>query len=1403
MRSLPLALALVLVPSAAFAQTTIMGGNVINEVWSLSESPINVQGDITVPAGAFLEIEAGVVVRFATSDGAMSGGDPGECEMRVAGRLTVNGTATAPVVFDSTGTSTGVWDGIILAAGSSASTIRHAHVREAETALRVEATPTALEDLVLTMNTFGIEALAPATVVRSIFQANVIGVRSLAGATSIDHSTFYSNSDAVVVDGGNTTITGTIITNHSDDAIDVNSGTATIRSSNVWSNGTMFEGTVTSDTTVFSANPIYVSAPTNLRLTSNSPSRFSSADMTDQGALPYVSDATMGLYGTLWSNTNVLAGTTNVPGDLTIAPGVTLTLAAGARLVFATSDIMAAYSDPSEAELRVFGTLSAAGTTAMPIVIESAGSSAGVWDGIALFPGSSASVLRNVRVSEAETAIRAQSAPTIDAVTLSANTFGLEGLASGILATRSIFAQNVVGARSVSGSLTIDHATFYSNSDGVVVDGGTVTISGTIITNHSDDGIDVNSGTASIRNSNVWSNGTMFEGTVTSDSATVFSANPIYASAPSNLRLTSNSPSRFSAADGTDQGALPYVSDATPGMYGTLWDSITIAAGITNIPGDLTVAPGVVLTLAPGAHLVFATSDIMAAYSDPTEAQLRVFGTLSAAGTSSSPIIVESSGTSAGVWDGIALLAGSGGSSLRGMVISEAESAIAVSAMPALIDSLTLTRNTFGIEAFAGLQVTNTIFASNIVALRGVSGAITVMNCTIYSNSDGVVVDGASLTIANSIITNQSDDAIDVNSGTASISYSDVWTNGTQYEGTVTTGAGMLSTNPFYAAAPGDLRLTMGSQCIDAGTMSGAPTRDRDGTVRPLDGDGILGTAWDMGAYEFARTSVCGDGAIGAGETCDDGALNGMYGRCNAGCSGLGPRCGDMMVNGPEQCDDANAIETDACLSTCRNATCGDGFVQATVEQCDDMNSVTTDGCVACRTATCGDGFVRSGVEDCDDMNSVVTDSCVMCNDAFCGDGFVRDGMEQCDDGNSSDADMCTRMCLNARCGDGFVGPGESCDDGNMVNDDGCSNMCRSAQCGDGIVQPGEECDDMNLVNDDACTSSCRNARCGDGIVHSGEACDDGNMINDDGCSNACRMAGCGDGILQAGEECDDGNREPSDACTTACRNARCGDGFTQSGVEECDDANMANDDSCVTGCQAAACGDGFLRTGSEACDDGNTMDGDGCTSICALASCGDGTVQSGEACDDGNLSNLDGCLNTCLSARCGDGFVRTGTEACDDGNDLDTDECITCRRASCGDGFVQAGVEDCDDANASQEDECLIDCAMASCGDGFVRDGVEECDDGNTGAGDGCTAACLSEPGVDGGVDLDAGTSTGDDGGTTVEGDAGTSMDAGVDPPEDGGCACRSAGRERSGVWLAILAIGLALALRRLRRRA
>jgi len=250
----------------------------------------------------------------------------------------------------------------------------------------------------------------------------------------------------------------------------------------------------------------------------------------------------------------------------------------------------------------------------------------------------------------------------------------------------------------------------------------------------------------------------------------------------------------------------------------------------------------------------------------------------------------------------------------------------------------------------------------------------------------------------------------------------------------------------------------------------------------------------------------------------------------SGGCGGGGggdddggdppPVCGNGLLEAGEGCDDGNAEEADACLSTCVSATCGDGVVQAGVEACDRgaANSDTApDACRStCTRARCGDGVKDAG-EGCDDGNASDTDACLStCVSATCGDGLVEAGVEACDDGdaNSDSApDACRTNCTAARCGDAVTDTGEACDDGNASNTDVCLTTCATASCGDGYVQQGvEECDAGAANSDtaaDACRTTCRDPACGDAVADTGEACDDGNASDTDACRTTCVAATC------------------------------------------------------------------------------------------------------------------------------------------------------------------------------------------------------------------------------------------------------------------------------------------------------
>jgi hypothetical protein len=55
------------------AATTILGGNLGNQTWTLAGSPYLVMGDATVQVGATLTIQPGVAVQLANTDGQRGG----------------------------------------------------------------------------------------------------------------------------------------------------------------------------------------------------------------------------------------------------------------------------------------------------------------------------------------------------------------------------------------------------------------------------------------------------------------------------------------------------------------------------------------------------------------------------------------------------------------------------------------------------------------------------------------------------------------------------------------------------------------------------------------------------------------------------------------------------------------------------------------------------------------------------------------------------------------------------------------------------------------------------------------------------------------------------------------------------------------------------------------------------------------------------------------------------------------------------------------------------------------------------------------------------------------------------------------------------------------------------------
>jgi len=297
------------------------------------------------------------------------------------------------------------------------------------------------------------------------------------------------------------------------------------------------------------------------------------------------------------------------------------------------------------------------------------------------------------------------------------------------------------------------------------------------------------------------------------------------------------------------------------------------------------------------------------------------------------------------------------------------------------------------------------------------------------------------------------------------------------------------------------------------------------------------------GGFAGGVPSVCGDGIVGSGESCDDGNTSDGDG-CGATCE-LEPGytcpwnepcrpviCGDGNEDGYvdadgvyvyEQCDDGNTSEGDGCSSTClpevgyycsypgepcKKVVCGDGSQDLYV-------SGFGPGLGAAGTGAGGAGFGGSGM-----------------GSGFAGSGtsgpFITYGYEQCDDGNAVSGDGCSAACQIEspyicvtpgspcrvpRCGDGFVDYIQGAGGG------GAGGMMGGA--GSGAYGFVEGCDDGNVTSGDGCSATC--------TIEAGYSCPNP--------AAPCKLAVCGDGIVDwPAESCDDGNRTPGDGCNDHCQ---------------------------------------------------------------------------------------------------------------------------------------------------------------------------------------------------------------------------------------------------------------------------
>ncbi|CAD8185933.1 unnamed protein product [Paramecium pentaurelia] len=306
------------------------------------------------------------------------------------------------------------------------------------------------------------------------------------------------------------------------------------------------------------------------------------------------------------------------------------------------------------------------------------------------------------------------------------------------------------------------------------------------------------------------------------------------------------------------------------------------------------------------------------------------------------------------------------------------------------------------------------------------------------------------------------------------------------------------------------------------------------------------------------------------------------------------PICGDGIIQGQEECDDANLISNYSCyqckykcIEFCQICQfgiclqCVDGF----------EFSLNRQKCIP----ICNDGIIQQ-FEICDDQNNIQFDGCYKCQ---------------------QNCDLRCQLCIDQKC--------QFCEIGWELRDNKCYSIC-----GDGLIvqYSSEQCDDGNQIKNDGCFDCQLECKSNCLICLNYQVC----II----CQDHYQLEGqscipiCGDGIIIAGfEDCDDGNIEPNDGCYQCCLDCEKG-GF----CKKCDNQYILNNQTAQ--CQQIE----YLNNQNQDIDKNKDEIKNPLNILCqrnfiliddqCVNQCGNGLLQEQEKCDDGNDQPADGCQD-CL----------------------------------------------------------------------------------------------------------------------------------------------------------------------------
>jgi hypothetical protein len=325
------------------------------------------------------------------------------------------------------------------------------------------------------------------------------------------------------------------------------------------------------------------------------------------------------------------------------------------------------------------------------------------------------------------------------------------------------------------------------------------------------------------------------------------------------------------------------------------------------VEGDITIPAGSTLTIQSGVTIQLPPGDLQGS-GNPNYTEIFVNGSLVVDGTAAAP--VRFAGTATGSWYGLEINSSATSVVLDHVVITNAQNGILATNVADVIsandldiespvnggvivddgtvhlDRLRVTGGTTGINVVAGtLAVTNCLITNTSTTGAIAQGTLSLTNCTL--DHDNVAINANAITsmaqVVNCLVTNnQNVGVLAYNEQHATVTYSDVWNNMTNYV-RVTPGASCITANPQYVSST-DFHLQSSSVAIDAGTTG--PDHDLDGDGRPVDGDHLGGAQWDIGAYEFGAMPLSDAGVPSIDAPNGSDQLGGDAGGPQAGHAG-------------------------------------------------------------------------------------------------------------------------------------------------------------------------------------------------------------------------------------------------------------------------------------------------------------------------------------------------------------------------------------------------------------------------------------------------------------------------------------------------------------------------------------